>query len=215
VDVIRVLLVERMCLLRGALAAVLSAEEDLDVVASIATIAEVLPFARKVEPDAAVIDVELLAGPALGVVPELAEAVPGCAVVVLADPESPGTVRAALDTHVRGVVSKDAMPGRLADSVRRVVRGERVIDPGLAVAALRAPRNPLTPRELQVLEVIALGMPSAEIAARLRLAKGTVGNYVSTIIRKTGARNRLEAVRIAEESGWLSGTGHQAPTSSP
>ena len=103
-----------------------------------------------------------------------------------------------------GLISKDAPPSRLADGIRRVARGERVIDPALAVAALRAPRNPLTMRELEVLRVLAMGLPSAEIAAKLDLRIGTVCNYVSTIIRKTGARNRVEAVRIAGESGWLS-----------
>jgi two-component system response regulator DesR len=105
--------------------------------------------------------------------------------------------------QVRGLVGKDALPSRLADCIRRIAKGERIIDPSLAVVALRAPRNPLTTREREVLDIMAAGLPSAEIAAQLDISAGTVGNYISTIIRKTGARNRLEAVRIAEEAGWL------------
>jgi two-component system response regulator DesR len=192
-----------MNLLRGALAAFLSAEDDLEVPAAIASINEAVTVAGGVRPHVAVIDIDLLNGSGLAVAQELARLLPGCATLILADPDSPRALRAALDTHVRGFVGKDALPSRLADYIRRVAKGERVIDPILAVAALRAPRNPLTERERQVLEVVALGLPSAEIAGRLHLTNGTVCNYISTIIRKTGARNRLEAVHIAEESGWL------------
>ena len=200
---VRVLLIERMCLLRGALACVLSAEGDLDVSAAVADIAEAVPIAQAVRPDVAVVDIDLLPGSGSGGVQQLVDALPGCATLVLADLGSPNTLRTALATRVHGLVSKDALPTRLAECIRRVARGERVIDPTLAVAALRAPRNPLTAREREVLVVLASGLPSAEIAARLDLQIGTVGNYISTIMRKTGARNRLEAVRIAEEAGWL------------
>ena len=200
---VRVLLVERMNLLRGALASVLSAEGDLDVSAAVADLAEATPIVRAVRPDVVVIDIDLLPDCGVGALQRFGEALPGCATVVLADRGSTGSLRAALATHVDGLVSKDALPSRLAESIRRVARGERVIDAALAVAALRAPRNPLTTRELEVLRVLAMGLPSADIAAELHLRIGTVCNYVSTIIRKTGARNRLEAVRIAEDSGWL------------
>jgi two-component system response regulator DesR len=200
---IRVLLVERMNLLRGALACVLSAEGDLDVSAAVADISEAVMVARAVRPDVAVVDIDLLVGCDPTVAQGFAQALPGCATLILADLGSPNALRIALTAHVHGFVSKDALPSRLADSIRRVAKGERVIDPALAVAALRAPRNPLTAREREVLGVLSSGLPSAEIAARLELQVGTVGNYISTIMRKTGARNRLEAVRIAEESGWL------------
>jgi two-component system response regulator DesR len=202
-NVIEILLVEQMSLLREALAIVLSAEADLTVTASIADIHEAVPVARAVQPDIAVIDIDLLTGCGFQVAQELTEAVPGCSVLVLADTESSSVLRTALDTHVRGFVGKDAQPTRLVDTIRRVALGERVIDPSLAVAALRAPRNPLTVRERDVLRLMSQGLPSAEIAGQLHLSSGTVGNYVSTIIRKTGARNRLEAVRVAEDSGWL------------
>lgn len=210
-NVIRILLVERMNLLRGALAALLSDEDDLVVPAAIAEVGEVLPSVHKVEPDVVIIDVDQLDGYGLAEVQELTTVLPDCSVLVLAAPGSASAVRAALDSHVRGFVSKDVVPSHLADSVRRVAMGERVIDPTLAVAALRVPRNPLTARECQILEFVARGAPSAEIADRLYLAKGTVANYVSTIIRKIGARNRLEAVRIAADSGWLSAPGGHAP----
>jgi two-component system response regulator DesR len=197
------MLVERLSLLREALASVLSAEDDLDVPAAIAELTEAVPAARRVRPDVAVIDIDLLNGCGFTVAEELAEAVPECATLILADVGSSTALRTALDTHVRGFVDKDTRPSRLADSIRRVARGERVIDPVLAVAALRARRNPLTPRERDVLHVMAEGLPSAEIAARLHLSNGTVCNYVSAIIHKIGARNRLEAVRAAEDAGWL------------
>ncbi len=213
-DLTRILLIERMCLLRESLAAVLSAEEDLDVSAAISGVDGAALWAHKVEPDVAVVDIDLLTGPRLAVVAELADALSCCAILVLADPGSPSVGWAAVDEHVRGCVSKDALPSRLAECIRRVAAGERVIDPMVAVAALRAARNPFTAREREVLGIMAVGLPSAEIADRLRLSRGTVCNYISTIIHKTGARNRLEAVRIAEESGWLSEPGHQAPTRS-
>ena len=210
---VRILLVERMNLLRGALAAVLSADADLDVTEA-AGVAEILLYAPKVEPDVVVIDLDLLTGTGGATAQEMTEALPGCAVLVLADPDSPGAVRAALDSRVRGFVSKATTPSRLVQGIKRVAAGERVIDPTLAVAVLRAPRNPLTAREREILAMIAQGLPSADIAGKLCLSRGTVANYVSTIIRKVGARNRFEAVRIADERGWLSECLPQAPTRS-
>jgi two-component system response regulator DesR len=201
--VIRILLVVQMSLLRGALAAVLAAEDDIEVAAEIARLDEMIPTARAVRPDVVIIDIDLFGNGAFAAAYQLNDVVPGCATLVLADTDSPGAMRAALDTHVRGFVGKDCPPSRFVDYVRQVGRGERAIDPTLAVAALRAPRNPLTPRELEVLRVAASGVPSVEIADLLHLSVGTVRNYMSTIMRKTRARNRLEAVRIAEAAGWL------------
>jgi two-component system response regulator DesR len=201
--VIRILLVEPMSLLRGALGAALSIEDDLDVVAELARIDETILMAQAVRPDVAVIDINAFAGDAFAVVYELDRALPGCATLMLADVDCLGELPAMLDARVRGFVGKDITPRRLAQYIRQVARGERVIDPTLAVAALSAPRNPLTSREREVLRVAALGLPSAEVAGRLHLAVGTVRNYMSVILRKTGGRSRLEAVRIAEEAGWL------------
>jgi two-component system response regulator DesR len=202
-DVIRILLVEPMSLLRCALSAVLSLEDDLDVAAELARIDEAILMAKAVRPNVAVIDIDVFAGGACDVVCDLEQALPDCAILVLANADSPGGLRSALETHVRGFVDKDTTPQRLVRYIRQMAAGERVIDPTIAVAALIALRNPLTPREREVLRVAALGIPGADIAGQLHLSVGTVRNYMSTILRKTGARNRLEAVRVAEEAGWL------------
>jgi two-component system, NarL family, response regulator DesR len=201
---VRVLLVEGMNLLRGALTAALSAERDLHVAGAAATVDEAVAAAQALVPDVAVVDIDLLAGEGTAVAQRLAEASPECGTLVLADPGDARALRVACGAQVRGVVGKDTPPVRLADSIRRVADGERVVDPALVTIAHRARPNPLTPRQRDILRVMAQGLPSAEIAAQLRLTKGTVDNYISTIIRKTGSRNRLEAVRHAEESGWLS-----------
>ncbi|GAB2602596.1 DNA-binding response regulator [Paractinoplanes abujensis] len=195
---IRVLLVEPMNLLRGALTAALSEEEDFSVVGGRSRLAEAVDLARAVPPDVAVVNVGLLTGDGLRLLARL-----GCATLVVAGPEARARVNRALDMPVGGVVSTDAGPADLARAIRRLMRGERVIDAGLAVAMVAAPRSPLSERELHVLSVAASGVPAAEVAATLNLTAGTVRNYISVILRKTGARNRLEAVRLAEHAGWL------------
>jgi two-component system response regulator DesR len=203
-DVIRILLVEQMALFRGALAFVLSAEEDIDVVCDLSGTDDMVNMARAVQPDVAVIDIDLFAGGAVAVVQELNETAPECAVLVLASGDSPGTIRSALGTHVRGFIGKDTAPGQLVRYVRRVANGEPVvIDPDLAVAALGARRNPLTARERDMIRQAASGVPFAQIASQMHLSVGTVRNYMSRIIRKTGGRNRSEAVHIATDEGWL------------
>jgi two-component system, NarL family, response regulator DesR len=201
--VIRILLVEQRFLYRDALAKVLSAEEDLEISASLAYVDEAVTVAGTLRPDIVVVDIDQFADRSAVLAGELSDALADCSILVLADPDSPGTLRAALDTHVRGFVDKNAAPSRLAQEIRRVHQGERVIDPTLAIAALRLPPNPLTERERDVLKAAAPGVPANEIANRLQLSVGTVRNYVSRIIRKTGARNRSEAVRIAQDRGWL------------
>ncbi|MGK5683647.1 LuxR C-terminal-related transcriptional regulator [Actinoplanes sp. URMC 104] len=200
---IRILLVEPMNLLRGTLAATLSLEEDFAVVAELGCLAEALDMARAVPPDVAVVNAGLLAGDGLRLLGRLGSEQPGCATLVLAAADAPGLLHRALEAPVRGVIGTQAAPSELMRAIRRLARGERVIDAGLAVALVAAPRSPLSARELDVLSVAASGMPSAEIAARLHLAAGTVRNHISVILRKTGARNRLEAVRVAEDAGWL------------
>ena len=200
---IRILLVEPMNLLRGALAATLSLEEDFAVVAELGCLGAALDMAGAVRPDVAVVNVGLLAGDGLGQFTRLSAEQPGCATLVLAGPDVPGPLHRALDVHVRGVIGTHAPPCELVRGIRRLARGERVIDAGLAVAMVAAPRSPLSPRELNVLSVAATGVPSTEVAAALHLSTGTVRNYISAILRKTGARNRLEAVRLAEGAGWL------------
>jgi two-component system response regulator DesR len=201
--VIRILLVEPMNLLRGALAATLSLEEDFTVVAELSRLGDAPAMARATPPDVAVVNAGLLAGDGLRLFARLSAEQPGCATLVLAGPDALGPLNRAWDVHVRGIVGTQAAPCELVRSIRRLARGERVIDAGLAVAMVAAPRSPLSARELDVLSVAASGVPSAEVAAKLHLTAGTVRNYISVILRKTGARNRLEAVRVAEDAGWL------------
>nr|WP_203776261.1 response regulator transcription factor [Actinoplanes nipponensis] len=200
---IRILLVEPVNLLRGALAATLSLEEDFEVVADLGRLDEALDMARAVPPDVAVIGVDLLADDGLRTIDRFTRELPHCATLVLAGPDAPGLLGRALEGHVRGVVGTHAAPSELVRGIRRLARGERVIDAGLAVAVVAAPRSPLSARELDVLGVVASGVPSQEVAAKLHLSPGTVRNYISAILRKTGTRNRLEAVRLAEEAGWF------------
>ena len=190
---IRVLLVEPMNLFRGALAATLSLEEDLEVVADLGALDQAWDLARA---DVAVISIALLAG-------DTPASIGDCLTLALARPDESGLLNRTRGLHVNGIVSTQAAPSELVRGIRRLVRGERVIDANLAVAMVAAPRSPLSPRELNVLSVAASGVPSREVAAVLHLSTGTVRNYISAILRKTGARNRLEAVRLAEGAGWF------------
>jgi two-component system response regulator DesR len=131
------------------------------------------------------------------------EAAPRCKVLVLTSSVTPGTLRRALEAHAQGLVDKDAPASWLAESIRRVAGGERVVDPKLAIAALETDTHSLTQRELEVLRRAAQGESVREIAARLCLSDGTVRNYLSKIIGKLGARNRIDAIRIVRDSGWL------------
>ncbi|GAA4605611.1 two-component system response regulator DesR [Actinoplanes octamycinicus] len=200
---IRILLVEPLTLLRGALAATLAQEDDLDVVADLGTLDPALDMARAVSPDVAVVNIALLAGDGLATMARFAAEHPRCATLALAGPDESVLLNRTLGLRVDGVVSTQAAPCELVRGIRRLARGERVVDATLAVAMVTAPRSPLSPRELNVLTVAASGVPSTEVAAELHLSPGTVRNYISAILRKTGARNRLEAVRLAESAGWL------------
>jgi two-component system response regulator DesR len=199
--VVRVLLVEPMSLLRGALSTVLAAEPDLEMVGELGRIDEVVPLAWTVRPDIILVNISLIASGE--VVDELTKELPDSALVMLVDVDMPGAVRGALETRVHGFVGKDSPPAELAEYLRRVARGERVIDPALAVAAWTAPRSPLNERESAILRAVAEGLTSTEIAKMLHLSAGTVRNHLSSIMRKTGARTRLEAVHIATEAGWI------------
>ncbi|MEV4573887.1 response regulator transcription factor [Nonomuraea jabiensis] len=200
---IRVLLAEDMHMVRGALVALLDLEPDITVVAEAATGDEIVPRALEHAPDVAVIDVELPGVDGLTATAELRRRVPRCRVLVVTSYGRPGAVRRAFAAQASGFVVKDAPPDRLADAIRRVAAGERVIDPQLAVAALEVVESPLTERELDVLRRFAEGTELAEIAQQLYLSLGTVRNYLTTIVTKLNARNRLHAVRIATDAGWL------------
>ncbi|MEV7006481.1 response regulator transcription factor [Streptosporangium sp. NPDC051022] len=200
---ISVLIAEDMHLVRGAMVALLSAEHDIKVIEEVGHGDDVVPCCLRARPDVALIDIGLPGTDGLAAASELKRSLPTCKTVMLTGLATPTALRRALDAGARGFVVKDAPAGELADCVRRVAGGERVIDAELAVAALHARENPLTARELEVLKVAAEGEPVNEIAKRLFLSGGTVRNYLSRILAKMGARTRVEAVAIAQEAGWL------------
>ncbi|MER7133622.1 response regulator transcription factor [Streptosporangium saharense] len=200
---ISVLIAEDMHLVRGAMAALLSVEHDIKVVEEVGHGDDVVPYCLRARPDVALLDIGLPGTDGLSAACELTRVLPSCKAVMLTGLATPAALRRALDAGARGFVVKDAPAGELADCVRRVAAGERVIDAELAVAALHARENPLTARELEVLKVAAEGEPVNEIAKRLFLSGGTVRNYLSRILAKMGARTRVEAVTIAQEAGWL------------
>jgi two-component system response regulator DesR len=200
---IRLLLADDQALVRQALCALLALEDDFEVVASVGRGDEVVAAAREHRPDVALLDIEMPGLDGLAAAAVLAAQVPDCRVVMLTTFGRAGYLRRAMDAGAAGFVVKDAPADVLADAIRRVRTGERVVDPALAVATLAAGESPLTARERDVLITARTGATVAEIASRLYLSEGTVRNYVSATITKTGARNRVEAARIADERGWL------------
>ncbi|MGZ4272063.1 MAG: response regulator [Solirubrobacteraceae bacterium] len=200
---IRVLLAEDQAMVRGALAGLLSLESDVEVVAQVARGDEVLAAARAHKPDVALLDIEMpgLGGLEAGAL--LARELPGVRVVMLTTFGRPGYLRRAMEQGASGFLLKDAPAEDLARAIRGAVAGERVVDPGLAAAALSAGPSPLTAREREVLAAARTHPTVADIAAALHLSPGTVRNYLSAAIGKCGARNRAEAVREAVEQGWL------------
>lgn len=200
---IRVLLAEDQALVRGALRVLLDLEPDVEVVGHVGRGDEVVPAALALRPDAALLDIEMPGIDGLAAAADLRAAVPGCVVVMLTTFGRPGYLRRAMEAGASGFLVKDGPVEELAEALRRVVAGERVIDPALAAAALSAGPNPLTGREREVLRAGEDGSTIGAIAARLSLSEGTVRNYVSSAIQKTGTRNRTEATRLAEANGWL------------
>ncbi|MET9223437.1 response regulator [Streptomyces sp. NPDC088197] len=200
---VRVLLAEDQSMVREALATLLGLEEDLEVVAQVARGDEVLAAARTHRPDVALLDIEMPGLTGIEAAARLREELPEVKIVIVTTFGRPGYLRRAMESGAEAFLVKDAPAAQLADAVRRVLRGERVIDPTLAAAALADGADPLTAREREVLRAAADGSVNADIARGLLLSEGTVRNYLSTAIQKTGARNRAEAVRIAREKGWL------------
>ncbi|WP_073458287.1 response regulator transcription factor [Pseudonocardia thermophila] len=199
---IRVVLAEDQGMVRGAFAQLLDLEPDISVVATAADGDAALRAVREHRPDVLLTDIEMPGASGLDLAARLADEPDAPRVVVVTTFARSGYLRRALDHGVAGYVLKDAPIDRLADAVRRVHAGGRVIDPELAVAAWEG-TDPMTDREREVLRLAAEGLPNAEIAARLHLAEGTVRNYLSTVIAKLGVRNRVEAARLATERGWL------------
>src|SRR5712691_3528603 len=202
-NVVRILVAEDMRILRDTLVALLSLEDDLDVVAEVTDGQAIVPAAVASQPDVAVVDIDLPGTDGLTAAAELHERCPGCRVLILTVLGKPGNLRRALAAHVAGFLPKDTPAAELVDAVRKVAAVERVIDPQLALKALEVPDSPLSPREAEVLRRFAAGAGPAEIAAALFLSYGTVRNYLASAVTKLGARNRVDAVRIAAEAGWL------------
>lgn len=200
---IRVLLAEDQALVRGALRALLDLEEDIEVVAEVGRGDEVLAAARACRPDVALLDIEMPGQDGLEAARELAAALPEVRAVVLTTFGRPGFLRRAMEVGAAGFLVKDSPVAELARGIRAVMAGERVIDRDLAAAALAMGATPLSAREADVLRAAADGATVADIAGRLYLSEGTVRNYLSSAIGKTGARTRVEAARVAEEKGWL------------
>jgi two-component system, NarL family, response regulator DesR len=200
---IRVLLAEDQAMVRGALAALLRLEGDIEIVAEVARGDEVLPAALKTQPDVALLDIEMPGGDGLWAAQELRTHLPMCRIVILTTFGRSGYLRRAMESGAVGFLLKDAPAAELATAIRRVMAGERVVDPELALSALSAGYNPLTGREREVLRVSLGGASIAVIAERLFISEGTVRNHLSTAIQKLGVHNRVEAARLAEEKGWL------------
>ena len=201
--VIRVLLADDQSLVRGALAALLSLEPDLEVVAEVGRGDEVVAAARESKPDVALLDVEMPGLDGIAAAAALRAEVPAVRVAILTTFGRPGYLRRAMEAGALGFVVKDAPADELAEAVRRVAAGLRVVDPTLAAATLAGGSSPLTARERDVLIAARDGATVADIAARLFLSEGTVRNYLSAAITKTNTRNRVEALRTAEANGWL------------
>ncbi|MEU7834228.1 response regulator transcription factor [Nonomuraea sp. NPDC049129] len=200
---IRILIAEDMHILREALVELLSLEDDITVVAGVASGLEIVSAALEHRPDVAVIDIDLPGLDGISAAAELRGGLPGCRVLILTALAKPGVLRRALGAQVAGFVQKDIRPAELAAAIRTVAAGGRVVDPALALVALEAPESPLSQRETEVLRLSASGAQPAEIAERLFLTYGTIRNYLTSAVTKLGARNRVDAIRIATESGWI------------
>ncbi len=200
---IRLLVADDQALVRSALVALLELEDDFSVVAQVGRGDEVVAAARAERPDVALLDVEMPGLDGLAAAAALAQELPSCRVLILTTFGRPGYLRRAMESRALGFLVKDAPAEQLADAVRRVAAGERVVDPALAAATLAGGASPLTGRERDVLVAARDGATVADIAGRLFLSEGTVRNYLSAAIAKTGVRNRVEAARVADERGWL------------
>jgi two-component system response regulator DesR len=200
---IRVMIAEDVRLLRETLTTVLELEDDLAVVAAVERGDEIVRVATQTTPDIALLDIDLPGVDGLTGAQLLRDVLPACRTVILTGLTRPGHLRRALAVGASGFLLKHAPPQQLIDGIRKVAAGERVVDPQLALAALETPDSPLAAREADVLRLAATGAEPDEIASALFLSVGTVRNYLSSAITRLDARNRVDAIRIATEQGWL------------
>lgn len=201
--VIRLLLAEDQAMVRGALAALLELEDDLEVVGQVGRGDEIVDAVRAHRPDVALLDIELPGLDGIAAAAQIRREVPSTAVLMLTTFGRPGYLRRAMEAGASGFLVKDGPASELAAAIRRISAGERVVDPQLAAAALTAGENPLTPRERDVLRAASDGSSVGAVAQALHLSEGTVRNYLSSAIGKTGVANRIEAARRADDLGWL------------
>ncbi|KHK95169.1 MerR family transcriptional regulator [Microbacterium mangrovi] len=200
---IRLLIADDQALVRGALAALLDLEPDIDVVAQVGRGDEVAGAVASSAADVALLDIEMPGLDGIDACAEVRQAVPGCRVLIVTTFGRPGYLKRAMRAGASGFVVKDTPAAQLADAVRRVAQGLRVVDPVLAAESLAQGDSPLTERETDVLAAAQTGGSVADIAGMLHLSEGTVRNHLSSAIGKTGGRNRADAARIADENGWL------------
>jgi two-component system response regulator DesR len=200
---IHIMIAEDQAMVRQALVALLGLESDIEVVAQAGTGDEALAMARKHQPEVAVLDIEMPGRSGIEVARQLRQDDFAGQVVIVTTFGRPGYLRAAMAAGASGFLLKDAPAAQLADAIRRVTKGERVVDPALAAAALADGESPLTGRETEVLTAAAGHDAITEIADRLHLSSGTVRNHLSAAMHKLGARNRAEAVQMAQRKGWL------------
>jgi two-component system, NarL family, response regulator DesR len=201
--VIRTVVAEHVALMRAGLVACISQEHDIEVVAELDGREQILPAVFSLQPDVAIIDNDIACHDGFSVVAALHAVAPSCRALIIASRPHPRDVRKAVTAHAAGFVRKDTSPEHISEAIRQAARGRKALDPDLAFAALRVPANPMTLRERDVLQLAAQGATTAEIARHLCLTAGTVRNHISSIIAKIGARNRVDAIRIADQSGWL------------
>ncbi|TDW18668.1 response regulator transcription factor [Kribbella kalugense] len=200
---IRVLLADDMKLFRAALKNLLEKHDDFEVVAEVYCGDQIVPIALELRPDVAVIDIEMPGQDGLAAAAALRVQLPSCRTLILTAFGSPANLRRALSSQAGGFLSKDVSPEALAEAIRQVAAGIRVVDPKVAAAALTLPPNPLTPREVEVLRLAAGGAEAKQIAVDLFLSTATVRNYLSSIAAKLNARTQVDAVRIATDAGWI------------
>jgi two-component system response regulator DesR len=200
---IRLLVADDQALVRGALVALLQLEPDIEVVVEVGRGDEVVDAALASDPDVALLDVEMPGLDGIAAAAALRAAVPACRILMVTTFGRPGYLRRAMAAGASGFVVKDTPARKLADAVRTVAAGGRVVDPELAAESLASGDSPLTERETEVLTAARSGGSASELAASLHLSEGTVRNYLSSAIGKTNARNRADAIHIAEQNGWL------------
>ncbi|MBV9450261.1 MAG: response regulator transcription factor [Streptosporangiaceae bacterium] len=200
---IRTLVAEPTTLTREGLVALLSREIDIELIAVVERGEDVLPAALEFSPDVALVAAAFPGHDGIAIARVLYAALPGCRCAILSAGRSMRDLRRAIAANVHGFLVHDCPAEFLAEAVRQIATGNKVIDPRLSLSVISSPACPLTTREAEALRVAAQGSTTAEIAASLCLTSGTVRNYLSRAIAKTGARNRADAIRIANESGWL------------